>query len=55
MQKTVRKYKRGDSSNKSVKEVLDELTLDDMFTKFMIFKKTDGLAPERLVSTISTL
>lgn len=48
MQKAVRKYKRGEGSNKSVTEVLDELTLEEMFNKFMIFKKTEGLAPRTI-------
>jgi integrase/recombinase XerD len=44
MQKTTRKYKRGQSSGKSTKKILDELTLDEMFEKFMTFKKTEALA-----------
>ncbi|WP_413299720.1 tyrosine-type recombinase/integrase [Bacillus sp. 1P10SD] len=44
MQKTVRKYKRGQGNGKSTKRVLDELTLDEMFGKFMTFKKTEALA-----------
>ncbi|MGG3468990.1 hypothetical protein ABES02_16095 [Neobacillus pocheonensis] len=46
--KTVRKYRRADSSSRSVTEVLDELTLDEMFNKFMTFKKTEGLAPRTI-------
>ncbi|MDP4085113.1 MAG: tyrosine-type recombinase/integrase [Bacillota bacterium] len=46
--KTVRKYKRGDVGIKSVEEFLDELTLDDMFSKFMAYKKTEGLAPRTI-------
>jgi integrase/recombinase XerD len=48
MQKIIRKYKRGQGSGKSTKKVLDELTLDEMFDKFMAFKKTEALAPRTL-------
>ncbi|WML26325.1 hypothetical protein [Neobacillus sp. OS1-33] len=43
--KTVRKYRRGEGNGKSGTDVLDDLTLDEMFSKFMTFKKTEGLAP----------
>jgi integrase/recombinase XerD len=48
MQKAIRKYKRGQGSGKSTKKVMDELTLDEMFDKFMTFKKTEALAPRTL-------
>jgi integrase/recombinase XerD len=48
MQKIIRKYKRGQGNGKSTKKVLDELTLDEMFYKFMTFKKTEALAPRTL-------
>jgi integrase/recombinase XerD len=48
MQKIIRKYKRGQGSGKSTNKVLDELTLDEMFDKFMTFKKTEALAPRTL-------
>jgi integrase/recombinase XerD len=41
--KPIRKYKRG-QAGKQVREVLDELTLDEMFEKFMTFKKTEALS-----------
>ena len=45
MQKTVRKYNRGQGSGRSAKKVLDDFTLDEMFDKFMDFKKTEALPP----------
>jgi integrase/recombinase XerD len=45
--KPIRKYKRG-QAGKQVKEVLDELTLDEMFERFMTFKKTEALAPRTI-------
>jgi integrase/recombinase XerD len=48
MQKVIRKYKRGQGNGKSAKKVLDELTLDEMFEKFMTFKKTEALAPRTI-------
>ncbi|MFB3168499.1 tyrosine-type recombinase/integrase [Neobacillus sp. 179-C4.2 HS] len=48
MQKITRKYKRGQGIGKSTKQVLDELTLDEMFDKFMNFKKTEALAPRTI-------
>lgn len=48
MQKIIRKYKRGHSSGKSTKKLLDELTLDELFDKFMTFKKTKALAPRTI-------
>jgi integrase/recombinase XerD len=48
MQKTIRKYKRGQGSTKSTKEVLDVLALDELFEKFMTVKKTEALAPRTL-------
>ncbi|MGG1679913.1 hypothetical protein ACIFOT_29975 [Neobacillus sp. NRS-1170] len=46
--KTVRKYKRGDSTGRNSKKILDALTLDEMFDKFMTFKKTEALAPRTI-------
>ncbi|MFJ7729274.1 hypothetical protein ACIQXV_24515 [Neobacillus sp. NPDC097160] len=48
MQKVIRKYKRGQGSSKSTKKVLDELTLEELFDKFMTFKKTEALAPRTI-------
>ncbi|ETI67255.1 tyrosine-type recombinase/integrase [Neobacillus vireti] len=48
MQKTVRKYKRGESTGRNTKKILDALTLDEMFDKFMTFKKTEALAPRTI-------
>jgi integrase/recombinase XerD len=48
MQKVIRKYKRGQGNGKSTKKVLDDLTLDEMFEKFMTFKKTEALAPRTI-------
>jgi integrase/recombinase XerD len=44
MQKTVRKYKCGESTGRRTKKILEALTLDEMFDKFMTFKKTEALA-----------
>lgn len=46
--KAVRKYKRGESNSKSTKKILDAVTLDEMFDKFMTFKKTEALAPRTI-------
>jgi integrase/recombinase XerD len=48
MQKIIRKYKRGQGSGKSKKKVLDELSLDEIFAKFMTFKNTEALAPRTI-------
>lgn len=48
MLKVIRKYKRGQVSGKRITKVLDVLTLDDMFDKFMTFKKTEALAPRTI-------
>ncbi|MEH7419569.1 hypothetical protein V7266_30520 [Neobacillus drentensis] len=48
MQKTFRKYKRGESIGRSTKKILNALTLDEMFDKFMTFKKTEALAPRTI-------
>lgn len=47
-QKGIRKYKRG-SGSKVIRKVTDELTLFEMFDRFMAVKKTEGLS----VRTIS--
>lgn len=47
MQQTIRKYKRGQST-KSIKKVTEELTLFEMFNKFMTVKKTEALAPRTI-------
>ncbi|WP_244933534.1 hypothetical protein [Neobacillus mesonae] len=48
MQKTVHKYKRGETIGRSTEKILDALTLDEMFEKFMTFKKTEALAPRTI-------
>jgi integrase/recombinase XerD len=46
-QKTIRKFKRG-QTNRSVKRVIEDLTLDDMYEKFILVKQTEALAPRTI-------
>jgi integrase/recombinase XerD len=48
MQKTLRKYKRDEGSSNRTKKVIDDLTLFEMFDRFMSFKKTEALASRTL-------
>jgi integrase/recombinase XerD len=48
MQKTIRKYKRGEGSTKRTKNVIEDLTLFEMFDRFLTFKKTEALASRTL-------
>jgi integrase/recombinase XerD len=48
MQKTHRKYKRGEVNTRKTKKVIDDLTLFEMFDRFMSFKKTEALASRTL-------
>ncbi|WP_338447761.1 tyrosine-type recombinase/integrase [Niallia oryzisoli] len=47
MQKTIRKYRRGQSV-KNIKKVTEELTLYEMFDRFISFKQTEALAPRTI-------
>ncbi|KON88876.1 integrase [Sporosarcina globispora] len=47
MQKTIRKYKRGQGTS-STKKVIDSLTLFEMFERFMTVKKTEALSVRTL-------
>ncbi|MEH7494762.1 hypothetical protein [Neobacillus niacini] len=44
MARIIRKYKRGLGNGRSTKKVLDELSLDEIFDKFMTFKNPETLA-----------
>ncbi|WP_066253013.1 hypothetical protein [Neobacillus drentensis] len=48
MQKTLRKFKSGESVGRSSKRILNTLKLDEMYDKFMTFKKTEALAPRTI-------
>lgn len=52
MQKTIRKYKRGNNA-KSTNKVTDELTLFEMFDRFMTVKKTEALSSRTITDYYS--
>ncbi|NMD69616.1 tyrosine-type recombinase/integrase [Bacillus sp. DNRA2] len=44
MQQTIRKYKRGQAGKRTTRKVMESFSLFEMFERFMLFKKTEGLA-----------